>query len=263
MGLAMATAIADETMILTFRNTYPNRVYFADSTGTVTHNVRMLLPTDGLSFAIGHLADEVSGGFSTVAMQYPNGIFVSNYAADGTRSQRKKYVTPDNYRVVGIADFNANGINEVVMMDGVSGKFRCFEIDAAGVASNKFTLGVNLASAFSDFAGYNNPIGVADADGDGHPDLLIQNASSFVRYAYFNGKDFTALSSGWLDPTTIPGFSSLRGFTDLDGDGYGDIFHVDGNLRTFCWYMKADVVYDHKQLLAVPHNDVGVVAIGK
>jgi FG-GAP-like repeat/FG-GAP repeat len=78
-------------------------------------------------------------------------------------------------------------------------------------------------------------VGVADLDGDGHPDLIVQYTDGTISVWYLGG----AQGNQVLSSAVIAGASSwsVVGTVDMDGDGYPDLMirNTDGTLGV--WYL--------------------------
>jgi hypothetical protein len=73
-----------------------------------------------------------------------------------------------------------------------------------------------------------NVVGVADLNGDGHPDLILQNSSTRqVMVAYLGGSSGTAVSGTQdLNGSGFGGWTAV-GMQDMNGDGHPDLILVN------------------------------------
>jgi FG-GAP-like repeat/Biotin-protein ligase, N terminal len=73
-----------------------------------------------------------------------------------------------------------------------------------------------------------NVIGAADLNGDGHPDLLLQNSSTRqVMVAYLGGSSGTAVTATQeLSSSSFGGWTAV-GMQDMNGDGHPDLILVN------------------------------------
>jgi VCBS repeat protein/biotin protein ligase-like protein len=73
-----------------------------------------------------------------------------------------------------------------------------------------------------------NVVGAADLNGDGHPDLLLQNSSTReVMVAYLGGSSGTAVTATQeLNSSSFGGWTAV-GMQDMNGDGHPDLVLVN------------------------------------
>jgi len=83
-------------------------------------------------------------------------------------------------------------------------------------------------------------VGVADFNGDGHPDYLLSNSSTRqTGIWYLNNNVF---SSGQFGPTLPVGWTVV-GVADFNGDGKPDYLLYNGSTRqTGIWYLNNNVL---------------------
>jgi len=73
-----------------------------------------------------------------------------------------------------------------------------------------------------------NVVGAADLNGDGHPDLILQNSSTRqVMVAYLGGSSGTTVSASQeLNSSSFGGWTAV-GMQDMNGDGHPDLILVN------------------------------------
>jgi hypothetical protein len=81
-------------------------------------------------------------------------------------------------------------------------------------------------------------VGIADLNGDGHPDLIWQqDATNVVSVWYMGGVDSNTVLSAKTISGANPGWR-IVGVADLDLDGHPDLyFQQDGTNAPAAWYM--------------------------
>jgi hypothetical protein len=118
-----------------------------------------------------------------------------------------------------VADFKGDGSLGVVAANRSSGEVTVYFF--GGSQGTEFT-GSEPISPLS-AVGW-NVVGTADLNGDGHPDLILQNQSTRqVRVAYLTGASGTTLTSTQdLDSSDFHGWTA-SGMQDMNGDGHPDL----------------------------------------
>ena len=133
--------------------------------------------------------------------------------------------TPDS-RVVASPDLNGDGKPDMLFQSQTTGKI-------SYVLLNGLTPSATSGSLFSGGATAFRIAGTPDLNGDGQPDLVLQNPSTgAVAYVLMNG--LIPGASGYLFPALDPQLK-LVGTSDLNGDGHPDLLFQ--NMRT------GDMVY--------------------
>jgi elongation factor P hydroxylase len=83
-------------------------------------------------------------------------------------------------------------------------------------------------------------VGVADFNGDGHPDYLLFNSSTRQTAIWY--LDNNVLSSGLYGPTLPVGWTVV-GVADFNGDGKPDYLLYNGSTqRTVIWYLNNNIL---------------------
>jgi hypothetical protein len=150
-----------------------------------------------------------------------------------------------DWKAVGTADFNGDGTNDLLFQNSRTGDLAYWVMNGASAAQiGRITPrnpGPNM-----------KVVGVADFDGDGHPDILFQDCvTGDLNLWYMRGT--TRVSASSTRPAQ-PGLGwRIVAVGDLNGDGRADILLqqvTSGNL--YAWYMQNGKLYASRGL--TPNN---------
>lgn len=272
-----ATAVGD-TLLLTQSPAGSQKVTQIDAGGVSVNSTAVTHKRTGNSYAVGKLAGAT--GFDIAAITTNTGgkgvINVNRYDATNAFSSTVSLgKSPVGFtRIVGLADFDADGRNEVVVLNPASGSRALFLIELQANGS-LVTTTIALDPTVS-FGSFEPGLGVADMDNDGDPDLPVQDpATHQVKFVRFAGTTPSAtLATPTLDPATFGGTSALASdaIFDVNGNGIGDfLFRPNGASQggKTLWFLNANLqksgaavkyLTGNSSLLAVGTGTVGVVS---
>ena len=138
------------------------------------------------------------------------------------------------WTVVGMADLNGDGHPDLVWQNDITQDV--FVWFLGGSMGNTY-----LGSLYLSPAGMTGwkVVGLADMNGDGHPDVIWQNNQTQQVFIWYLGGSLGTIYQGgiYLSPPGMAGWSVV-GVVDLNGDGHPDIVWQDGLTRqVFVWYL--------------------------
>jgi serralysin len=193
--------------------------------GSLLLPLTLTATASGQTLTGGALDDTLSdGGFGSVTMigGLGNDTYVVNNASDVVVENGNTYVAPAGWTVKGTADFNHDGILDVVLAKGSSSEFQLLNASGAVISTvSAISWGPSWTLA-----------GALDNDHDGNTDLLYHLAgTSTMEVDYLNGTSYTGR---YLDGTgfTPDAVSNVAGYAAPSGwtvKGTADFNH-DGNL---------------------------------
>ncbi len=122
-----------------------------------------------------------------------------------------------------VADFGGNGNLDVIAVHESTGQVA---VHFFGGAQGTTLLRSETVSPLSAMGW--NVIGAADLNGDGHPDLLLQNSSTRqVMVAYLGGSSGTTVTATQELSSSSFGGWTAAGMQDMNGDGHPDLILVN------------------------------------
>ena len=136
------------------------------------------------------------------------------------------------WRVVGMVDFNGDKHPDLVWQNDTT---RQVTVWYMGGAQGNTLLSWNYLSG--QVTGW-KVVGVADFNGDGHPDLIWQNDASRQATVWYMGGASGASLLGWDYLAGSERGWRLAGVADFNGDGHPDlIWQNDTTRQSTAWYM--------------------------
>ena len=165
-------------------------------------------------------ADVNHDGIADILLQNSDSGWIGAFLMDGNGTPAQFiFIYPGgigDWRVVGTADVNCNGIADILLQNNVTRWIGVFLMDGTGVPTR-------FADVYPGDTGNDWRVVVtADLDGDGITDLVVQDAISGWIGAYLMGCGGTPVAFKFTYPGTLNGWR-VGGAADLDGDGIRDL----------------------------------------
>jgi hypothetical protein len=137
------------------------------------------------------------------------------------------------WTLVAAVDLNGDGHPDLIWSNNSTGQVAAWYMGGAGG---------NICQSFGwlnsgNLSGW-TLVGVADFNGDGHPDLMWQsNTTGQVAVWYMGGAQGNVYQSfGWLNSGNLSGWTVV-GAADLNLDGHPDLIWQDTTGQVDVWYM--------------------------
>jgi hypothetical protein len=206
--------------------------------GTFLAHSRVTLPGEPFSIAVGDFNGD--GALDIAFTDYSNnGVTTLDVRmGDGTGnfSPKAPLVVPDGTEYLGVADFNGDGIPDLV------GSF-----DTVAVFLGKGDGTFQMQSLLPDVPGvYYQGISVADFNGDGKTDFIVSKARPVVSPPYYDEDLLIFLSNGdgtFTQRTLLHIGNFLSAAADFNGDGLPDLVLPKG-LEDESGNVVGDVVFE-------------------
>jgi len=151
-----------------------------------------------------------------------------------------------DWRVVGVADVNGDGIPDLVFQNG-AGQIYAWFLDGTGNALN-FSTGAGLKGSrflYTGGLGDWRVTGVADVNGDGNPDLLFQNGAGQLYAWFLNGTGAevnfgtrVGLAGDRFLYTAGLGDWRVAGIMDVNGDNLPDLVFQNNAGQLYAWFLN-------------------------
>jgi elongation factor P hydroxylase len=156
------------------------------------------------------------------AVWYLNGSVFATSAAGPS--------VPRGWRVIGVADFNADGHTDCVLFNEVTRDTAIWYMNGNVRVSS--AAGPSLPGVFQ-------VVTVADFNSDGHPDYLLFNTTTRATVIwYMHNNVHVTTNRGPI----VPGVLQVVAVADLNSDGYPDYLLFNTTTRaTVIWYMHNNV----------------------
>ena len=177
-------------------------------------------------------------GKTDLLFQKADGTLAMWYMDGGINMISSAYLEPASsgadWKAVAVADFNNNGKPDVLFQnkDGTL---------AVWYLNNGTLSGAAYLNPASPGSANWKAVGTGDFNGDGQPDILLQNTDGTLAVWYMNG--VTLLSGEYLTPSNPGANWRVMGITDQNGDGKPDLLFQnssDGSLAI--WYMNGSKI---------------------
>lgn len=145
--------------------------------------------------------------------------------------------TDPNWKVVGLADFNADGRPDVLFQHSVSGVLVVWYMNGPNLVGS---------SMFSPI-GPNDPawkvVAATDFNGDGKPDLLLQNKVTSVLVLWSMNGVQLSIASVFSPMGPLDANWKVVGVADLNRDGRPDlVFQHSATAQLLAWYLSGTTV---------------------
>ena len=142
-------------------------------------------------------------------------------------------VSDTNWKIVGVADFNGDGHPDILWQHQTTGTLSAWMMNGTNL--------VSLATVNPGMVSDTNwkIVGVADFNGDGHPDILWQHRTTGTLSAWMmNGTNLAALAT--VNPGAVSDTNwKIVGVGDFNGDGQPDIlWHHQATGSLSSWLMN-------------------------
>lgn len=157
-----------------------------------------------------------------VAVIEGNQIVVRSWLNSGLKLPNLTFQNKGATKLIGFADFNGNGRNELVFQtpDGFKG---------AEISPETGQLDYIVMTVDVPFGSFDRVLGFGDMDDDGGPDMIVADVNDKISYMYFNGKRSQRVTRKFFNPNFVPDPAAQArqyvGALDINGDGSIDILN--------------------------------------
>src|ERR1017187_3542631 len=167
------------------------------------------------------LQNQQSNGVSVWLMAGANGTVIQESPIIATASP--------NWSVVGTADFNNDGVPDILLQNQVTNQISVWYMEAG--------LTIMSSSIVGQPAPGGKVVGMGDFNRDGYVDLLLQNSSTNALSIWYLGPNFTVLYTS-AAATPLANWHVV-GVADFNGDGSPDILLQNQvTNQVSIWYMS-------------------------
>ncbi len=135
-----------------------------------------------------------------------------------------------SWKAVGTGDFNGDGHSDILWQNA-NGQASIWEMNGTSqVVGGSAVVGPNPGPSWK-------AVGTGDFNGDGHSDILWQNANGQASIWEMNGTSQVAGGSALVGPNPGPSWKAV-GTGDFNGDGHSDILWQNTNGQASIWEMN-------------------------
>jgi hypothetical protein len=227
----------DGRVDLLFQNTGTNQLYLWYMSGTSQTGGTFVSPNPDPGWKVVAAGDLSGDGrpdilFRNSAGQLDVWYVSNNVMVGGTilpAPTNSSGQTDPNWQVVGMADINGDGNQDVVFHHSLTGQNYVWYF-----SHGTYIGGAALPNA-SDTSW--NLVAVGDFNGDGHPDLFFRKATGENYIFFLSG---TTLLSGGAVGTADP-IWRVGAVADYNGDGRADLFWQNTSNQGYLWLMNGTV----------------------
>ncbi|MCW3052581.1 MAG: multicopper oxidase, type 2, partial [Chthonomonadales bacterium] len=146
-------------------------------------------------------------------------------------------LVPDaGYKVVGTGDFNADGRTDLVFQNTTTGQIAIWFLNQLTVTGGAIPSGLP-----SPFDPDNQVVGVADFNGDGYADLVLQNRSSQV-VSFVAMQGLQVVGGATLPSIPAAGYGVV-GLGDFNGDGKPDLLFQNASTGVLTYWLIQGTTY--------------------
>ena len=135
----------------------------------------------------------------------------------------------------GARDLNGDGYTDIVLQN-TAGQIAVWYMDGKGAHPHYGV--ITSESIYGGSLGDWRVVGVADLNGDGNADILLQNGSGQIYVWYLNSKG--AITGGTLVFSGALGDWKVVGIADLNSDGKPDLLLQNASGQTFAFYLNGN-----------------------
>ena len=227
-----------------------------DMSGNTLTGGEPVSPNPGPSWKAIGTGDFFGAGSSGLLFQNTNSSQISIWEMNGNSLIGGGPMTRDpgpNWRAVGIDDFNGDGTSDILLQNTSSGQVSIWELgqivaepDVRVIGGGPVTNPGPGVPEVIDGGAVASPgpswrvVGTGDFNGDGTPDILLQNTSGQVSIWEMNGNE--VVGGGPVSPSPGPSWKAI-GTADLNGDGLSDIlFQNTSSGQVSIWEMNGNKI---------------------
>jgi len=181
------------------------------------------------------IADFNNDGKKDILWQESTAGWLYVWYMNGTTKIGGSYLSQNRieptWRMVGIADFDGNGKQDILWQESTAGWLYVWYMDGVTKIGGSYLSQNRIDPTW-------RMVGIADFDGNGKSDILWQESSAGWLYVwYMDG--VTKLGGSYLSPNKINPTWRMVGVRDFDGNGKPDILWQETSAGwLYVWYMN-------------------------